>query len=129
MEKAWLKFWDVYNNLLKLPKQDWKSALDGVATGSLVSTLLAQAAAASKDGVDNYGQMGHRPYWGPKIDGRETASIGDCVDESEFGTYRVATKQKLTVGRPRVNFRGILNQSRDGSWRVVQVQFLKGTQC
>ena len=129
VEAAWLRFWNAYNSLLSVPMPRRTATMRQVAAVPLAAVIVTSASEAEKGHINNYGSMLHRIYWGPDIGGSDTASIGDCADESEFGTVDTRTNKRLTHGDERVNFRGTLSRDSLGVWRVLQVQFLDGSPC
>jgi len=100
-----------------------------VAVEPQIKRVIVAAANFENKGWDNYGIPGHRPYWGPPVDGADQAIMGDCMDFSHVGRLDVKTGKALTVGISRSNIRGIFERDTKGDWRVSGLQVLKGTPC
>jgi len=129
IQKIWVKYWEVTGSNIRLPANQRKAALATVAVEPHVTKLLEAEARFVKNGWDNYGTPGHRPYWGPPIAGADQAIMGDCMDFSHVGRLEVKSRKALTVGIARSNVRGIFERDSLGDWHVSGLQILQGTPC
>jgi len=129
IQGAWTHYWIVSSNLVQIPKNRRRAALEVVAVEPQVSGLLKEADDWEKKGWQAYGTPGHRPYWGPPVDGQASAIMGDCIDLSHTGRVASKTGQKLTVGVVRTNARGVFQRGDDGIWRVSSLQDLRNVEC
>lgn len=129
IQNIWVKYWLVTGANIRLPAAKRKAALVTVAVEPQIGQLIQAAARFEKNGWDDYGAPGHRPYWGPPVDGANQAIMGDCMDFSHAGRLNVKTRKALTVGVARSNIRGIFERNSAGSWRVSGLQYLEDTPC
>ena len=126
---VWIKYWDAGSLIFHVPAAKRRSLLTDVSVESQVPDLLTGVLSFEAEGLENYGSMGHRPYWGPPINGRNTAIMGDCMDTSRAGREVIKTGQLLTVGVSRDNTRGIFSRGADLKWRVSGLEVLPDTPC
>lgn len=91
--------------------------------------MLKDAGKFDSQGVETYGELGHRISWPQPVAGRTFAVIDDCQDRSHSGSMKTATGVKLTVGIARDHYQGRLVKGNDGVWRVEQVFYLKDEPC
>jgi len=129
IQNVWVKYWEVSSKYIRTPKNRKLALLQTVAVEPQIGRITAAAADFEKKGWDNYGTPGHRPYWGPPVEGGSKAIMGDCMDFSHVGRLEVATGRKLTVGVPRSNIRGLFERQVGGDWRVSGLQILENTSC
>jgi hypothetical protein len=129
IEKAWLKYWDVYVAFNRIPKDRRPAAFGAVAVDPELSDLLRTATLADYKHLESVGTVGHRVYWGPPVSGKSSAVIGDCVDESRFRSRNTVSGKLLQAGPARVNFNGTLLKSPRGEWKVSFLDFRDGVPC
>jgi len=127
IESQWVAFWNVYDAIVRTPKDQRAAALAAVAVPPVSDNILEAADQADIDGIDNYGPVTHRLSWQFSIDGASTATIADCQDQSQAGTIKISTGEKGPPGQPRSNMRGLFNKGTDGVWRLSQLFFLEAT--
>lgn len=129
IEAQWIKLWEIYTMLARIPSEERQPTLASVTSSPLTENLITAAKQANVDGVDNYGNVNHRLFWLSSINGATTATIADCQDQSEAGTVSVATGQTLTTGRERINLRGDFIKGADGIWRARSIIDLGNSDC
>jgi hypothetical protein len=129
VEAQWIKSWNVYRTLSRLPEGERQGAAAAVAVDPALTLMLQDAQSVSEKGWDTYGTIGHRISWPKPIDGTNEALINDCQDGSLAGSLESATGTKKTVGVERALFQGAMRKGDDGVWRLVQSYFLKDEQC
>jgi len=129
VETAWTKFWRVYAGLTKLPSADLVVTVDRVAVDPIRKEMISGAKVARSAHRTDYGYVVNHPYWRQRINGAAKAVIGDCQDQSHYGSMSTTTGQKLTVGVAHDNMRGSLAKGSDGIWRVETIVFLRDTKC
>lgn len=129
IQAIWLNYWKVSLPILKIPAGQRRSALLKVATEPQVSKLMVAAKDFEAHHFDNYGTLGHRPYWGPPVNGEERAIMGDCMDLSHAGRLDTKTGKLLTVGVSRSNIRGLFERVGSDKWRVYGIEILDATPC
>lgn len=103
--------------------------LSTVTVDPQMTALVTDAARFQTNGWDNYGIPGHAIYWGPSVNAKSIAIMGDCMDFSHVGRIDAKTKEKLTIGRTNQNFRGVFAKISSSEWRVSNIEFLKGAPC
>lgn len=91
--------------------------------------MLTDAAEFDRQGLQTYGQLGHRISWPQPINGGNSALIDDCQDRSASGAVEVSSGNKVTVGVSRDHYQGNLMRGGDGVWRVSDVFYLKDEPC
>lgn len=129
VEAQWIKSWDIYRTLQRLPEDERQAAAATVAVDPALSLMLDDAKSVSEKGWDTYGTIGHRISWPKPIDGSNQAVISDCQDGSQAGSLDIATGAKKTVGVERALFQGAMRRGDDGVWRLERSYFLKDEQC
>ncbi len=129
IESAWVRYWDTYVSINQVAPAKRLGLLTEVSVDPIRSKILSSAVLYDQKGYSTYGKVAHRPYWGPSVDGKTLAIMGDCLDTSKYGSLVTATKRKRTVGVPRANVRGIFARDADGHWRVSQIQLLPDQAC
>ena len=128
-EAAWARFWNVSDNLWRVPLADRPAAAAQVAVEPTYSQILNQASQFELDGVESYGSPIFHPYWQQDIAGADLAVMGDCTDASQTGSMISATGQKTTVGVSDNNTRVTLVRGPDGQWRVEKIFYLLDVPC
>jgi hypothetical protein len=130
VEAAWAHYWAVYETFdTKVPKSRWDQVIAAIAVDPIRSQILNSARSNLIIGVVGYGYVVNHPFWRTPINGRSTAVMGDCMDQSHYGSMFAKTGQKRTVGVAHDNTRGTLLRGADGKWRVKQVEYLLDVKC
>lgn len=129
IEAQWIKSWDVYRTLARLPEGERQAVAAAVAVDPALSLMLQDAQSVSEKGWDTYGAIGHRISWPKPVDGATEALISDCQDGSRAGSLDITSGTKKTVGVERALFQGSMRKGDDGVWRLAQSYFLKDEQC
>ncbi len=129
IEKAWLKYWDVYVAFNRIPKSDRPAKFGAVAMDPELGDLLRTADLADQKHLVSVGNVAHRVYWGPPVSGKSSVVIGDCTDQSKFRSKNTATGQLQPAGPARVNFNGTLQKVSGGIWKVSFLDFREGVKC
>lgn len=129
IEKAWLKYWDVFVTFNKVPKDQRKAVFSAVAMDPDLSSLIQAATKADEAHIENFGTVGHHVYWGPPVSGKSSAVIGDCTDQSRFGYRDSKTKEIQGVGTKSGNYNGTMQKGSDGIWRVSFRDRREGVPC
>jgi hypothetical protein len=127
IEAQWVKFWQVYEGIVRTPKNDRLAILNTVAVPPITDNLLDTAEKADSQGVDNYGTIVHRLSWQFPVNGESNATIDDCQDQSKTGTVKIGSGEILTTGEERSNMRGQFVRDESGSWRLQGLIFLETT--
>jgi len=128
IEAQWVKFWDVYENIVRTPREDRAAALDSVAVDPMKGKVLAAASNFDAEGLDYYGAVTERPYWVDSIAG-DLAVMRDCQDQSQYGSVYVSSGEKRTVGIDRNSLQAGFIRGPDRIWRVQNVQYLENVPC
>jgi hypothetical protein len=130
VEAAWAHYWAVYETFeSKIPLGRWDSTIAQIAVDPIRAQILKAARADRIIGVVLYGQVVPHPYWQVPINGKATATMGDCQDGSHAGTMFAKTGQKRTVGVAHNNIRATLARGSDSRWRVQQIEYLLDVKC
>lgn len=129
IEAQWIKFWVVYDEIVRTPVAQRKERLQSVAVSPALDEVLEAANQADADGIDNYGTWSHRLSWETPVAGQTTAVISDCQDQSQTGTIDVASGKTLTVGKSRSHMRGEFVKTPNGIWLLRQVYFIVDRPC
>jgi hypothetical protein len=138
IEAQWAEFWIVVLGAVRLPDDQREPALAQVAVDPLKSKILAEVRDSAAQGLDRYGSMTQHPYWEQRIDGSNTAVMGDCQDASQSGVINTSTGKQETVGveGPRSpgpildnNTRIVFERGNDGVWRVHDIYYLVDKSC
>jgi len=129
IEAQWVRFWVIYDSIVRTPKESRPGELRKVAVQPLIKAILKAAVDADSKGIDNYGTWKHRVSWQFPVKGASTAVIADCQDQSKTGTYVVKSGQILTVGKERSNMRGEFLKGTDGVWRLRQIYVIGDQKC
>ena len=125
VEAQWVAFWNVYLGIVRIPSDQRAAELAAVAIPPVSDQILQAASQADVDGVDNYGPVTHRLFWQFAINGASSATVADCLDQSQTGTVNKTSGEVLTTGAPRNNTRGQFTRGEDGIWRLSQIFFLE----
>lgn len=129
IEAQWVKFWDVYQGIVRTSPDQRPDLAGSVAVPALADKLVSAAEKAQNGHKDNYGAVVHHIFWQFEVDGKSTAVIADCLDQSNAGTIDTSTGDILTTGPQRANMRGELSRGEDNLWRVVSVTSLNSIAC
>jgi hypothetical protein len=129
VESQWLKFWDVYVHIFDIPRSDWQSKLRDVSSPAFANGIVKITDEIEVKHLKNFGDVKHAIYWDLPIGDGDTALIGDCMDQSKFGSYDPKTGDKKTVGLAEMNIRGDYRRDASGVWKLQQVQYLKDEPC
>ncbi|MTD15164.1 hypothetical protein GIS00_14570 [Nakamurella sp. YIM 132087] len=127
--EAWIRFWDVIEVVQNRPAAERESLLRSVTGEPLYSKLSASVAEKEAAGEASYGTVAHRIYWGPPIEGRDVANIGDCTDTSKYGARSIEDDKILTRGLERDDARGVLRRQASGQWIVTEIRFMPENTC
>jgi hypothetical protein len=127
VEAAWEKFWTVYVRLHSIPTP--QIAVDSVAVGVTKTQMLNEIKVFRAGHKTSYGYVINHPYWNQSVGGKPTATMGDCMDQSHYGSASTVTHKKLTVGIPHDNTRATFAKGADGVWRVDLIEYLLDTKC
>lgn len=128
VEKAWVKYWGVFTNMMKVPPDQRREVYGSVAVDPQLTNMINDAAFADKKKIDNYGTVVHRFNWPVPISVTGDPILGDCMDQSKFGIFDVEKSRALSHGSARVNLQATLTRS-DGAWKVVGYIQKTGTSC
>ncbi|MGS0688858.1 hypothetical protein ACVBEQ_27535 [Nakamurella sp. GG22] len=129
IESQWIESWDVYMEIARTPKAEREALVTTIAVDPARANMLKDAAKFDSQGLETYGELGHRISWPQPVGGRTFAVIDDCQDRSHSGSRKTATGDKVTVGVARDHYQGRLVKGEDGVWRVEQVFYLKEEPC
>lgn len=129
IQAVWVKYWDVYVTIRNLPASGRTALLDPLSVDPIKQQVLDSALTFDKAGLATFGAVGHRIYWGPSVDGKSSAIMGDCLDTSKYGSLVKASKQRRTVGIPRANVHGVFVKGVDTIWRLKDLQLLQDQKC
>jgi hypothetical protein len=130
VEAAWMHYWSTYIAFeSKYPQSRWSSVIAGIAVDPIRAQIMRAARADRIIGVVGYGYVVPHPYWQTSIDGKPTATMGDCMDQSHYGSMFVKTGRKQSVGVAHDNTRATLVRGADGRWRVKQIEYLLDVKC
>lgn len=122
IEQAWLHYWDVYLKFYDATPAQRVQLLKGVTTEPQTSKLIESGLLADKEKARTRGNVRHRFYWGPPVDGQDLAVVGDCMDTSKYGSYFVATGKQRSAGIPRANIRIIMKRSGPSGWLIEKIE-------
>src|SRR5262249_44188159 len=99
VEAAWAHYWAIYETFeSKVPPSLWDSTIAQIAVDPIRAQILRAARADRIIGAITYGQVVPHPYWRVPINGKATATMGDCMDQSHYGSMFAKTGQKRSVG-------------------------------
>lgn len=129
IEKAWLRYWDVYVKFNKIPRESRRPTFGAVAMDPELADLLTAAPIADSKKIQNFGYVTHHIYWGPPVAGKRSAVIGDCTDQSNFGIENSQTKEKRGFGSAAANYNGTLQKDSRGQWKVSFLDYREDTPC
>jgi hypothetical protein len=129
-EAAWAQFWAVYETFeSKIPESRWDSTIAQIAVDPIRAQILKAARADRIIGAVTYGHVVPHPYWRAAINGKPAAVMGDCMDQSHYGSMIAKTGQKRSVGVAHDNLRATLVRGSGGRWRVKQIEYLLDVKC
>jgi hypothetical protein len=130
VEAAWAHYWAIYETFeSKVPPSRWDSTIAQIAVDPIRAQILRAARADRIIGAITYGQVVPHPYWRVPINGKASATVGDCMDQSHYGSMFAKTGQKRSVGVAHDNIRATLVRGADGRWRVKQIEYLLDVKC
>ncbi len=129
VEAAWSKFWSVYTTLHTIPPAQLDAAVASVSVDPTSKGMLAEYATSLTQKLTDYGYVVTHPYWQQSINGSSTAVMGDCQDQSNFGSVSTVSNDKRTVGVAHDNIKATLEKGADGIWRVELIEYLTGVPC
>ncbi|WP_353649609.1 hypothetical protein ABLG96_01210 [Nakamurella sp. A5-74] len=101
-------------------------AAKAVAVGHEYEGFVSSAKLFKQRGLAYFGTIKSRISWGP-LAGDE-AVIRDCMDQTKFGTYEVATKNAVTIGSSHENLNATFKRVA-GVWRVQGIFNNKDESC
>ena len=129
VESAWVGFWRVYAGLFRIPKGLESQTVAAVAVDPVRKQMLAEIDVFNSTHRTLYGDVATHPYWTKPISGRPTATMGDCMDQSRFGSMSTTTHEKLTVGTARTTPARPLSGTplANGACRASSISW--GTKC
>lgn len=125
---AWASFLQVGDALWAKPQKQWADLLAPYAIDPVLTRALQSAAAGVAQGKKNYGAPIHHPYWQVPVNGKDTATMGDCMDDSHTGSMDATTGKELTVGTATDNTT-ISAVKIDGHWKIADFAFLTTIPC
>ena len=129
VEAAWSEFWSVYTTLHTIPPAQLDAAVASVSVDPTSKGMLAEYATSLTQKLTDYGYVVTHPYWQQSINGSSTAVMGDCQDQSNFGSVSTVSNDKRTVGVAHDNIKATLEKGADGIWRVELIEYLTGVPC
>jgi len=129
IEAQWVKFWQVYNGIVRTPADQRSAVLDAVAVDPVKSEMLDAAMRFESQGIDYFGSVTQHPYWVTPVSGQSIAVMRDCQDQSLTGTIWLATGEVRTSGGDRNSLQAGFVRGGDGIWRVQQFNHLENVPC
>jgi len=129
VEEQWRRFWQVYQEMVRIPDSQRIIELESVSVDPIKSELLDVARKFEAEGIDYYGSVAHYRYWATPIDGDRYAILRDCMDQSRYGSVYVATGEKRSAGIPSDHIQGGFYKGDDGIWRVQNFQYITDIAC
>lgn len=129
IEAQWIKFWDIYENIIRTPAQSRLAALQAVSVDPIKSRILNSANKSESEGIDYYGSVVQHPYWIESVNDKDLAVMRDCQDQSQYGSINVASGEKRTVGVAKDSLQVGFVRDTQGVWRVRNIQFLENVPC
>ena len=104
-EAQWIKSWDVYLEIARTPPEEREALAATVTVDPTKSRMLADAQEFDKQGLQTYGQLGHRISWPQPINGSDRAVIDDCQDASQSGSLGLPPATKSPSESPVTTIR------------------------
>jgi hypothetical protein len=129
VEAAWVKFWQIYTNIVRTPLEQRSAALDTVSVDPIRTEILNAAATFDSQGLDYFGSVIEHPYWVTPIAGRSFAVMRDCQDQSNYGSIYVASGETRSSGPERDSLQAGFQLGADNIWRVQELQYLDNVPC
>lgn len=114
-------FFELAPRLHLTPPNDRAAAWAEVATDPSYTRTLGGVAAADAAGETFFGEYVINPVV-ITVDGSR-ATIRDCQDTSQLGRAKVATGEKVTVGRANSLAVITMVKGPDGTWRVSEAEY------
>jgi len=128
-EAQWVRFWEVYNAIVRTPAAERTVRLDAVSVDPIRADVLEAARTFESQGLDYYGSVIQHPYWISPIDGQSIAVMRDCQDQSGYGSLYVESGEKRSVGVARNSLQAGFVRGDDGIWRVQNFNHLENVPC
>lgn len=128
VEKAWVKYWGVFTNMMKVPPDQRREVYGRVAVDPQLANMIKDAAYGDKEKLGNYGSVTHHFSWPVSIAVTGKPVLADCMDQSKFGILDIAKGIPLTHGGKRVNLQATFTQT-GGAWKLVGYIEKAGTPC
>ena len=122
----WAEYWKVLHDVGNEPSAEVLGKAKKVATGKELDGFVDSLNRLPKAGIAYFGTVRSRLSFGPLEGG--TAVTRDCMDQSKFGTYKVADKKAITIGEDRVSVHTTFERV-NGSWLVSFVYVPDGESC
>ena len=69
IEAQWIKFWEIYNEIVRTPVDQRPQALDAVSVEPIRTQILEAASRFDSQGLDYYGAVVQHPYWVTPVNG------------------------------------------------------------
>ncbi|RIJ69797.1 hypothetical protein D1871_21310 [Nakamurella silvestris] len=135
IEKVWLQYWRIYTTSTAMTQEDLKAAIGTVAVDPIRTDVIKEWGYFRDRGLENYGTVRHHIAWSGKRERfalgvvKGAAYIGDCLDESSFGSRYVSTMKKRTKGFEKELVVGEFTRDSIGSWKIRQLYYLTSTAC
>ncbi|RIJ78731.1 hypothetical protein D1871_01980 [Nakamurella silvestris] len=135
IEGVWLEYWRIYTTSTAMSSAELKAEITAVAVDPIRNDVIKQAAYFQTEGLEKYGPVEHRIDWvhwigtfAVGIHGR-SAFIGDCTDQSGFGSRYAKSKKKRSVGVAEDLVVGKLSRTSGERWKLVQLYYIDGIGC
>ena len=128
-EGQWIQSWNVYLEIARTPVAERDALAATVTVDAAKARMLTDAGEFDRQGLQTYGQLGHRISWPQPINGSNSVLIDDCQDASQTGSMEAATGNKVTAGVSRDHYQGRMTRGEDGIWRVAEVFYLQDEPC
>jgi hypothetical protein len=112
---VWAEYWKVLHDVGNEPRDQVLAKAKKVATGKELEGFVESLDRLPKAGIAYFGTVKSRLNYGP-LTGDE-AVTRDCMDQSKFGTYTVATNKAITIGEARVSVHTTFKRVRE-TWLV-----------
>ncbi|SDP06159.1 hypothetical protein SAMN04515671_2839 [Nakamurella panacisegetis] len=129
IQAVWSQFWDLYVVVRNRPAATRAALLSPITANPIKQQIIDSGIDFDKNGWATFGSVQHRIYWGPSINGKSPAIMGDCLNTSNYGSMVKSTKKVRSRGVPRGNVHGVFVRGSDGHWRLEQLQLLPDTPC
>ena len=124
-----MRFWKVYNGIVRTPAVQREEALETVAIDPIRSEIVRAADRFEAQGLDYYGSVVEHPYWVTPVNGHKFAVMRDCQDQSRYGSVWVSTGANRSIGVARNSLQAGFVRGEDEIWRVQNFQHLQNVPC